>query len=105
MTEGDRLRDDGMARATDAESAPFKVLAYNAIISVAHRKGTVHVDDVLAVCTAKATHPNCWGSIWSKAKRNGVIELTSETRKCDSDSGKHSHVYPVYRSLIFGSKP
>ena len=93
-------RDAGMARAI-APSSHFAAIAYAAIVTVAKRQATVHVDDVLAECSARPRHPNAWGGVWMRAIRAGVIERSGELQHCRVDRGKHAHAYPVYRSCLF----
>jgi len=97
-------RDAGMARAV-AHSPHFAAIAYAAIVTVAKRQATVHVDDVLAECSARPRHPNAWGSIWMRAIRSGVIERSGDLQNCRVDRGKHAHAYPIYLSNIFVAEP
>ncbi len=101
---GAMLRDAGMAEAEFAEAltgSDFCEVAYAAICHVALRQSEVHVDDILRHMTIKPSHPNCWGQIWRRAIRDGVLLKTGTTRPCLSDPGKHMHESPVYRSGIF----
>jgi hypothetical protein len=96
------LRDAGMdlARfAQDDKSPGWSDEAYAAIVSIARRQPTVHVDDVLRAFSARPVHPNAWGAVWMRAIRDRVIERTGTVRP-SSDVGKHKHQYPVYRSLV-----
>ena len=104
-SEAQTLRDQGMALAADAqesEAPGFSALAYAAIEMVARRQTEVHVDDVLAECPIRPAHPNAYGSVWLRAIRNRIIERTGTVRPCRTDARKHSHNYPVYRSLVVG---
>lgn len=99
-----QARDIGMLKAEFAEAltgSDFAEVAYAAICHVARRQSEVHVDDVLRYCKVKPSHPNCWGSVWARAKRDGTLLGEVGRRKCTSDPLKHAHVYPVYRSGLF----
>lgn len=99
------LRDVGMIEAEFAEAltgSNFSEVAYAAICHVARRQVEVHVDDVLRFLKVRPTsHPNCWGQIWLRAIRDGVILKTGTVRPCLSDPAKHLHNCPVYRSGLF----
>jgi hypothetical protein len=94
-------RNAGMASAVEG-SPYFAAAAYAAIVAVAKRQATVHVDDVLAECSAQPHHFNAWGGVWMSAIRNGVITRTGMLQQCRVDRGKHAHAYPLYRSCLFG---
>lgn len=99
-----RARDIGMVEAEFAETLvnpDFSEIAYAAICRAARSQCEVHVDDVLAICKVKPSHPNAWGAVWMRAIKDGVIERTGRVRPCLSDAGKHKHQYPVYRSGLF----
>lgn len=99
-----QMRDAGMslaAFAQDQKSPGWGDLAYAAIRDIAARQETVHVDDVLTEFSLPPHHPNAWGGVWMRAIRNGVIERTGTVRHCRTDIGKHSHLYPVYRSKLW----
>ncbi|MGU3403400.1 hypothetical protein [Methylobacterium brachiatum] len=105
LTDARARRDAGMEAAAEAEAhrqPAFAVAAYAAILSVATRQGTLHVDDVLPACSVRPASPNAWGSVWQKAIRDGVIVKTGRTRPCATDRRKHAHEYPVYASGLFG---
>jgi hypothetical protein len=74
--------------------------AYMVIDQKARTQGEIHIDDILPSLIENPPHPNCWGPVWLRAQRAGIIERTGLTRLCLSDPGKHSHRYPVYRSLV-----
>lgn len=98
-------RDAGMDAAAEAEDRrqpAFGSVAYAAIVSVARRQATVHVDDVLAECSMRPKSPNAWGSVWAQAIKDGVIVKTGRTRPCATDRRKRAHDYPIYRSMLFG---
>lgn len=98
--KGKTKREFGMDLAA-SNSPVFSHLAYKAIYNLALTHPTLHIDDVLQkadVPTPKS--PNAWGSVWMKAIRTGVLERTSELRPCRTDSKKHVHQYPVYKSCI-----
>ena len=97
-------RDAGMALAV-AQSPHFAAVAYAAIVTVAKRQATVHVDDVLAECSARPHSANAWGSVWLRAIRSGVIVRSGKLQHCRVDRGKHAHAYPVYRSKLFVTEP
>lgn len=105
LTDARARRDAGMEAAAEAEDRrqpAFAVAAYAAILSVATRQATVHVDDVLTACAVRPTSPNAWGSVWKRAIREGVIVKTGRTRPCATDRRKNCHEYPVYASGLFG---
>jgi hypothetical protein len=97
--ESVRRRDEGM-RLAAAHSPRFADEAFEAIKRVALRQVHVHVDDIIAECTARPAHPNAWGQVWTRAIREGVIQRTNQTRP-SRDPAKHAHRYAVYFSLIF----
>jgi hypothetical protein len=103
---GTAERDLGIDRAASAEARDnphFHQEALAAIVRIAKRKTTVHVDDVLRECHVRPKHYNAWGAVWMRAVRAQIIEHTGELRPCRADSGKHRHNYPVYRSLVYGA--
>lgn len=73
--------------------------AYAAIEREARTFNELYVDNILMMFSEPPPHPNCWGAVWLKAIRNGLIERTGETLTT-ADRGKHRHRYPVYRSLV-----
>jgi hypothetical protein len=96
------LRDRGMSLATEAQDRKvpaWSQVAYEAIVRIAERQETVHVDNVIEAGVPAPAHPNAWGSVWMKAIKNGVIERTGTVRP-SADPAKHKHNYPVYRSNI-----
>jgi hypothetical protein len=103
---GPALRDAGMARAAEAQEreTPFADAAYGVIVAIAQRQSTVHIDDVLSECTARPKHYNAWGAVWMRARRNQIIEHSGTVKPCMTDARKHSHQYPVYRSLVLIDK-
>ena len=103
VSTAERLRDRGMARAADAQDRAvigWSELAYLAILNVARMQETVHTDDVRAIFPHEPDHPNAFGAVWLRAIRDGVIERTGTVR-ASTDPRKHSHQYPIYRSLTF----
>jgi hypothetical protein len=98
-----QLRDIGMVEAEFAEAliSDFTELAYAAICHIARRQSEIHVDDVLRHVKGRPSHPNCWGQIWRRAIKEGVLLKTGTVRPCLSDPGKHMHESPVYRSGLF----
>lgn len=95
-------RDAGMVEAEFAETMrnpDFSTEALNAIRRVARRQEKLFVDDVIAECRAEPLHFNCWGAIWMRAIKLGIIEPTAE-RRYSRDRKKHSHEYKVYRSKL-----
>lgn len=99
-----QLRDAGMslARIAQDDKAPeWSGLAYEAILRVARANETVHVDNVLTIFKLAPHHPNAWGSVWMRAIKAGVIERTGLVRPCLTDTGKHKHQYPIYRSRVY----
>ena len=98
-----RRRDRGMARAEGTQAAAdptWALRAYEAIVSIAKRKSSVHVDDVLETFQVAPKRPNAWGAVWMRAIRNRIIERTGLSGPCKTDPKKHAHQYPIYRSLI-----
>jgi hypothetical protein len=96
-------RDAGIEKAFEAQDRKdpaWVERAYNAIVEIAKRSETVHVDDVLSTFSNPPRHPNSWGAVWMRAIRNGVIARTGTARPCTIDPKKHAHNYPVYRSLV-----
>jgi hypothetical protein len=98
------LRARGISLADKVERATepgWSEKAYLAIVTVAKRQATVHVNDVVEIFDQMPKHPNAWGAIWSRAKRDGVIAHRGDPpRKC-ADVRKHRHLSPVYRSLVY----
>lgn len=98
-----KLRDAGMsvaAFAQDSKCPDWSDLAFAAIVYIARKQSTVHVDDVLQAFDLKPEHPNSWGAVWMRAIKTGVIERSGQMRPCITDPGKHKHQYAVYRSNI-----
>lgn len=103
-----RLRDSGMALASAAQERDepgWGELAYAAIVSIAQRQETVHVDDLLREFRRAPGHANSWGGVWRRAIKNGVIEHSGQVRACMTDATKRKHLCPVYDSLIVGRAP
>lgn len=101
--QGAAARDAGMALAELAqvmENPDFSTEALNAIRRVARRQETLFVDDVLAECKVKPSHPNAWGMVWVRAIKERVIIATNQV-KHSRDPAKHRHAYRVYRSLQY----
>lgn len=67
---------------------------------LARERKTIHVDDLYAVIDRYPDSPNSWGSIWQRAIKRGVLAKTGLSRPTKLP-GKHSHEYPVYRSLFY----
>lgn len=96
-------RERGMGLAADAEDREqpeFAEIAYSAIRTIAEQQDTVHVDDVLPLCTVKPNHPNAFGAVWMRAIRERIIAHSGTVRPCRTDAKKNAHRYPVYRSLV-----
>lgn len=93
-------RDAGIAQAEGANPALWRAYAYAKLRALAEQRATVHVDDLYAVLEWHPTSPNAMGGLWLQAIREGLIERTGEYRATRLP-GKHSHVYPVYRSLVW----
>ena len=100
--ESKRLRDTGMALASDAEGEAFASAAYALILNLASKQPRVHIDDYLAVCgQLRPQHPNALGAVWMRAIRQHVLTHSGTVRPCLIDARKHRHNYPVYLSLIY----
>jgi hypothetical protein len=107
-TQGDFFRDIGIDLARDAQDrrdSTWSVRAYAALLELARRQPLIHIDDFLLAFPERPDRPNANGHIWIKARREGVLVPSGENRKCMTDGGKHSHIYPVYRSMIFRREP
>jgi len=101
---GDSLRDAGIEQASEAQlrrDPTWANRAYAALLLLARRQPLVHIDDFLRAFPERPDRPNANAQIWVRARRNGVLVPTGDSRRCLTDSGKHSHVYPVYRSAIY----
>jgi len=99
-------RDTGMARAAAAQeltTPDFAAGAASAIYWLARCQPTVHIDDLMAACSLRPAHFNAWGAVWKRAIKAGWIERNGEYRP-SRDPIKAAHLYPVYRSCIFGSR-
>ncbi|MBP2495416.1 hypothetical protein ABID82_002252 [Methylobacterium sp. PvP062] len=108
LTDAQARRDAGMEAAAEAErrdQPEYAPALYAAILAVARRQSTVHVDDVLPILTVRAQHFNAAGSVWARAIRDGVIVRTGRVRACRTDRTKHAHQSPVYRSMLFADAP
>jgi hypothetical protein len=102
--DAEKRKRAGMELALFAqnEKAPeWAELAYRAIVAIAKRQGTVHIDDLIKADLPKPHHPNAWGSVWSRAIRDDVIVHTGRVRKCLADPKKNAHQYPIYQSLMY----
>lgn len=102
--EAARLRDDGMSRAAAGQEnrmPGFSDLAYAALLELARHQPEIHIDHFLQFFPLRPEQPNAFGAVWMRAARNCVIEKTGRTRRCATDTRKHAHDYPIYRSLIF----
>jgi hypothetical protein len=102
--EAEARKRDGMKLALIAqdEKVPeWSELAFRAIVAIAKRQETVHIDDLLREFSAAPEHPNAWGSIWQRALREDVIVHSGRVRTCRGDPKKNAHQYPIYQSLVF----
>ena|SRR6185503_9040080 len=99
--ESKRLRDTGMALASDAEGEAFASAAYALILELAATHPTIHIDAYLAAGGPLPAHPNAMGAPWLRAIRAKIIVHSGTVRPCLGDARKHRHNYPVYRSLIY----
>lgn len=107
VSSGAEARDAGMIEAEFAEvvsGSTYTDELYNAICAVARRQEEVHVDHVIPLVKTKPTHFNSAGAVWMRAIKEGVILKTGMTRPCMTDSGKHRHSSPVYRSGLVGRR-
>jgi hypothetical protein len=101
MNQGDLFRDFGasLAAAAQEKDMPgWAEKAFGVIVELSSRYPEIHTDDV-SPRVPEPAHFNAWGAVWLRAIRERVIERTGRYRK-STDPKKHSHVYPVYRSLI-----
>lgn len=102
--EAERRKQAGMRLALvaqDEKMPEWSELAYRAIVAIAKRQETVHVDDILREFDAQPVHPNAWGSVWSRAIRDNVIAHSGRVRPCTAHARKNKHNYPIYQSLVF----
>jgi hypothetical protein len=120
MKTGTELKNKGMKKAAKAQNNIYSggnftiypkwtELAYMVIESTAKKNSTVHVDDVAKQAVLmKLPVPeksNAWGSVWTKAIRNGLIQRSGNMRAAGQNFPEHAHkharLYPVYDSLVF----
>lgn len=99
VTEEDK-KQAGMERAAAGEGPEWRDYAYSCLEALAKRQRTLFVDDLYAACDWLPRNPNAWGSVWARAKREGLIEKTGQMRPSRLP-GKHAHEYVVYRSLVW----
>lgn len=102
--EAVRARDIGMVEAEFAErlsGSDYCDVLYAAICHVARRQCEVHADDVIPLVKVRPAHPNCAGSVWKRAMKDGVLLGEIGRRKCATDPIKKAHVCPIYRSGVF----
>lgn len=98
-----QLRDRGMSLAElaqDTSSACWSQRADEALIRVARRMEFLFTDDLRRELNDDPEHFNCWGSVWMRAIKVGVIERTNETRH-SAIPALHKHRYPIYRSNLY----
>jgi hypothetical protein len=103
--QGDLFRDEGIGRAADTQDAidpTWSERAFAVLLALARRQSMIHIDDFLLAFPERPARPNANGAVWIRARRAGIIVPTGQLRKCRADSGKHSHLYPIYRSTVFG---
>jgi hypothetical protein len=102
MAEELRNRGMSLAETKNAFLCPlWSERAYAAIVRIARRQATVHVDDVLREFTEKPSSANAWGSVYMRCIRERLIVHSGEVRPCTVDPTKHLHRSPVYASLIY----
>ncbi|WP_336488332.1 hypothetical protein [Methylobacterium nigriterrae] len=97
-------REAGMqavAEAQERDAPGYADAAYDAIIRIAERQATVHINDLLAECPLRPERPNSAGSVWMRAIKDGVITFSGGARHCLTDPRKNKHRYPVYLSRLF----
>jgi len=97
---GKELRDEGMVLASEAEERDnigWSNRAFAAIVALARVKDEIHANDLNGFERPK--HHNAWGSVWTRAINDGIIEWNGALRKASAPQ-KHARLYRVYRSLI-----
>lgn len=103
LERAERLKRRGMQLASVAQEliAPgWADKAYAALVAIARRQPSLHVDDVRREFSDAPSHPNAWGAVWHRAIREHNI-IHSGRVKPSTDPTKHRHQYPVYLSLIY----
>lgn len=105
FTAARRARDQGMQRAVDAAERhddAWPDLAYAFLCRYARTHATFegwHVTDAAkAQGYGSPTSDRAWGSIFTKAQREGVMVQDGAGR----NPHRHDSICPRYRSLVFG---
>lgn len=109
-----RDRGADLAAAAQELSAPGWHARADAVLRErAERNPLVWVDDLYAAMGLVdlawrrvpdadwPSHPNAWASVWTRAKRAGLIHPKPVEYRPTKLPGKHHHVMPVYRSLLY----
>ena len=100
ISEGERLRDKGMQAAAAAQGQEWLGKAYEAIVTIAKHMPKFSVDDVLRIFTDQPRHPNAWGAVWRRARKEGIIISTGEIIR-STIPRKHRRFCLVYESTIY----
>lgn len=103
LMEGRRRAERGMSLAGSGDAAAreaFRQQAMAAIITLARTQEFLFVDDLVGMLTVDPPHFNCWGGVWQRAMKDGVVEKTDRFRKTAQPS-KHAHEYRIYKSKLY----
>jgi len=74
IDEGERLAREGMDKAWAAEAEAWKCLAWETLVCLANTGQQFNADDIREKI-GEPTRPNAMGSLFSKAKRQGLIHI------------------------------
>lgn len=94
-------RDNGMRRAAEAASDPFKRNVIEAVRFLAHQCDSFNSDDVrerMALLDQPIERPLAIGSIMSGLARKGFIVKTGERRQTRLEGG-NARDYPLWKGL------
>lgn len=104
-TSGEERRDVGMnrARAANDDKDPlWRKETLEVFRKAALDHEFVYPDLLRRRGAREPIHPNAWGSIWTKAKKQGWIQEAPGKRRKSERPPAHAKKQVVYRSLIMG---
>lgn len=101
LSAGRRRRDDGIARALDAERRDWIDRALRALREFMRGRETFTIEqfryDFLAAGNPEPHVPEVWGAFTNAARKSGLIVPTGDYRKAASP-GTHAHPVALWRA-------
>jgi hypothetical protein len=96
---GEQRKAAGQDRVLDGEPEEWKDAAYALLINLIRRQEEINSDDVRQAADAAGLdqphHPNCWGALFGRAAKAGVIERSGFTKSTISSC--HARTISIWR--------